>query len=55
MKSKAFEKDNEPTFEKNLIESINQHKGENKNRNDMLNFLRQKTKFIKIVSLVKKN
>ena len=42
----SIRKDIEPTFDENLIETINQHEGENKKLNDKKkNFLRQKTKF----------
>ena len=32
MKSKAFRKDIEPTYDQNLIETMNEHKGQNENQ-----------------------
>ena len=38
----SIRKDIEPTFDKNLIETINQHEGENEKLKDKKNFLRKK-------------
>ena len=38
-------KDIEPTFDKNLIETINQHEGENEKLNDKIKLLETETKF----------
>ena len=40
-------KDIEPTFDKNLIEVINQHEGKNEKLNDKMKFLEIENKILK--------
>ena len=47
MKSQAFEKDVEPTFDKNLIKTINQHDGENEKLNDKIKLVETENKILK--------
>ena len=41
----SIRKDIEPTFDKNLIETINQHEGENEIQKDKTKFLETENKF----------
>ena len=47
MKSQAMRKDIEPTFDKNLIETINQHEEENEKPKDKTKFLEAENKILK--------
>ena len=53
--STSIRKDIEPTFDKNLIETINQYEGENEKLYAKIKFLRQKTKFENTISPLNKN
>ena len=43
----SIRKDIEPTFDKNLIETINQHEGENEKLNDKIKLLETENKILK--------
>ena len=43
----SMRKDIEPTFDKNLIEIINQHEGKNEKLNDKMKFLEIENKLLK--------
>ena len=47
MKSQAFRKDIEPTLDKNLTETINQHEGENEELNNSIKLLETENKILK--------
>ena len=44
---RSIRKDIEPTFDKNLIETINQHEGENEKLNDKIKLLETENKILK--------
>ena len=43
----SIRKDTEPTFDKNLIETINQHEGENEKLKDKIKLLQTENKILK--------
>ena len=43
----SIRKDTEPTFDKNLIETINQHQGENEKLKDKIKLLQTENKILK--------
>ena len=47
MKLRAFEKDIEPKFDKNLTQTINQHEGEKEKLNHKIKLLETENKFLK--------
>ena len=51
----SIQKDIEPTFNENLIKTINQHEGENEKLNNKIKLLETENKILKTISPLNKD
>ena len=51
----SIQKDTEPTFNENLIETVNQHEGENEKPNNKIKLLETENKILKMISPLNKD